>query len=203
MLAIATGGPTAALRYAAVEGRPLVFTLSTAAIQPFLAEFHDRQVLSFPIEKVKRLTLRWPNRTLRFARHPRASGGAADWKAEPGSDASGFDVSRLNALAVSLARLTTSRFAQYAGILPARAGLDRPRLVIEVELADSAETPALRVGQSDTEGRPYATTTRGDSGAVFVLDGAGWADLLRPASPAVPPPELPADVFAPPSPRSP
>jgi hypothetical protein len=202
-LAIAGQGPTAASRFAVVEGHPPVFTLSTAAIQPFLAEFHDRRVLTFPVEKVERLTLRWPDRTLSFARHPQPLGGPADWRPEPGIDVSGFDMSRLNALAEALARLSTTRFVQYGGVFPIRVGLAHPRLVVQVELGDRMGERELRIGDSGDDGLPYATTTRGDSGPVFALPGLGWTDLLKPPSSANPPLQLPSDVFMPTAPKSP
>jgi hypothetical protein len=199
-LAIARRGPTAGTWYAATGDAGPVFTLSTAAVQPFQAEFHDRRVPSFPLEQLEQLTLIWPDRTLGFTRHPRVGGGPADWRPAFGIDTSQFDMSRLNALAESLSRLTTSRFVQYSGVFPVRAGFEHPRLVVHMSLTAPLEGEELRVGGSTPEGLPYATTARGNAGPVFVLDGGGWSELLRSNPPIAPGPELPANVFGPPSP---
>ena len=76
--------PRSEERYARIEGKPMVFTLDAATLQVFRAEFHNHKVLEFPIQKVSRLVLRWPHRSLAFL--PRSGrGGPSSWRPdEPG-----------------------------------------------------------------------------------------------------------------------
>ena len=134
-LRISLKGPTADTFYANVTGSPLVFTVGGPQLQPLLAEFRDHRVLSFPAAKVTRLVLRWPGRTLSLAREAGPAAGPSAWKRQPGSEGIRFDLSRLDALVNALASLSVPRFTQYAGPFPESAGLDPPRLAIEVELA--------------------------------------------------------------------
>ena len=186
-------------RYARIDGNPLVFTLNPMTIQVFRAEFHNHKVLAFAPATVSRVTLRWPDRTLRFL--PKAGRGAlSSWRPEAGDDVSGFDLSRLSSLVSSLANLRTQEFMQYRGIFPESMGLDRPRLEIEVRLSGSLGTKVLRLGNPTPDGPLYATTETGSAGAVFTLAGPAWAELAR--VPQKQYPDLPENVFTPETPKS-
>lgn len=182
--------------YARLSTSPLVFTISDALVLPFRAEFHSPRVLTFPLKKLERLTLRWPDRSLSFDHHPTPRGGVSDWDVAAGSRAAGFDLSRINSLASDLSRLQTRRYLQYTGPFPAAASLDHPRLQVELRLKERAEPIVLRVGNTYEGSEFFATTDSGSQGTVFVLSGPGWSALVQPQStPAMP--ELPADVFSP------
>jgi hypothetical protein len=186
--------PKSESRYAALEGDSAVFTLPPAALSPFRAEFHDTRVLAFQAKQAERVVLRWKGRTLALRHRPDPRRGAIEWVPEPGQDASGFDLSRIGPLVNDLSKLTVGRFYQYGGPIPASAGLAEPNLVIEVQLVGNQGTRTLRVGNLGEGGAPIATTGDGREGPVFLLVGAGWADLLRYGAPAG---ELPENVFAP------
>ncbi len=186
--------PKSESRYAALEGDPLVFTLPPAALAPFRAEFHDPEILAFPAKQAERVVLRWRGRTLALRHRPDPRRGPVEWVPEPGQDASGFDLSRIGPLVNDLSHLTVGRFYQYGGPIPASTGLANPSLVIEVQLAGNLGTRTLRVGDLGEGGAPIATTGDGREGPVFLLVGAGWADLIRYGGPVG---ELPDDVFAP------
>lgn len=178
--------------YAAVEGQPFLFALGTAAIQPLAAEFHETQVISLRPDSIRRLTFRAPGRTLAFARAAQPTGSPADWRPEPGTDASKIDMSRFNDLVAHLAQLRSPRFFQYDGPFPVMAGLARPRLVIAFDTADG-KTQTLRLGAT-LGGMVLAATGGESSGPIFLLPANAWDALIQMLSPAG---ELPDDVFAP------
>ncbi len=179
-------------RYANVVGSPVVFTLGPEAVQPLLGEFHDRRVLAFPPGLVERLVLRWPDRLISFVPRDRPGGQAPEWRPEPGVDTTGLDVSKLSALVQGLSSLNADRFVQYRGIFPAAAGLEHPRLSIEVQLGGGLGAKRLRLGSQAPDGPLYATAETGAAGAVFTLAGPAWTELARtPRRPS----DLPENVF--------
>ena len=180
--------------YANIEGSPIVFTLSAANVEPFESEFHDRRVLAFPPDKVKRLVLRWPGRALGFTREPRPA-APAQWAAGPDADIAGFDMNKLNALNSSLAGLRTPAFAQYEGPFPPSFGLDHPQLTIQVVLEGTGPvTSELRIGNALDKENFLATTSPGQAGPVFLLNNPAWTELVQTPKPPL---EIPEDVFAP------
>jgi hypothetical protein len=185
--------------YANIEGSPVVFTLPGGVLALFEAEFHSHRVLAVPKETVRRLVLRWPGRTLAFRPQETPAGKGFRWVPEQGSDAAGFDVSRVDSLFASLASLNTPKFLQYSGPIPAATGLQDPRLVIEVHQGDDREPRVLRIGQT-TDTEAIATTASGASGPVFLLTGPAWSDLARHVPGGA---GLPEDVFTPESAKSP
>ncbi|MEJ7638214.1 MAG: DUF4340 domain-containing protein [Singulisphaera sp.] len=193
-LRISLKGPTADTFYANVAGRPLVFTVGGPQIQPLLAEFRERRVLSFLVAKVTRLVLRWPGRTLSLAREAGPTAGPSVWKRQPDSEDIRFDLSRLDALVHSLANLSVPRFTQYAGPFPESAGLNPPRLAIEIDLAGEPARRMLRVGNARADGAHFATVAPGNEGPVFLLTDTGWAELVKAPGGGE---RLPEDVFAP------
>jgi hypothetical protein len=191
--------------YASVTGSPMVFTLGPEALQPFHEEFRNHRVLSIPPEKIEKLTLRWPDRELAFVHEASPTGRGMVWKPVLGLDASGFDVSRINSLVASLAELNTPKFVQYVGIFPVSSGLNPPRLQIELLVARDKDPRILRIGNKSPEGPLLATTDTKSAGAIFLLSGPAWAELVRsPKKPGdLPKNELPEDVFAPGGPPKP
>ncbi|MHC5539008.1 DUF4340 domain-containing protein [Singulisphaera rosea] len=180
---------------------PYIFTVPDGAILPFHEEFRSRRVLSFAPKQVKGLTLRWADRTLAFAHSPTPRGGPGDWSPLSGTDVSGFDVSRIDTLASDLSRFQTRKFLQYKGAIPESSGLKAPRLTVEIQPAAPSAPIVLRIGNAFGEGEFQATTDTGADGAVFLISGTGWADLLKPEASASKS-ELPDDVFAP-APKAP
>ena len=173
--------PKSDLWYANIEGSPIVFTLDTRAVDLFEAEFHSHRVLAFPTEAVRRVLFRWSDRSL--ALKPRASPTAKGvmWVPEGVAETRGFDLSRVGPLVAQLANLHTPKFLQYRGPIPASTGLDPPRLTIEVQTADDKPALVLRLGHSNNE-QTYATTAApGKPGAVFLVIGPAWHDLIQAA----------------------
>ncbi|WP_422930298.1 DUF4340 domain-containing protein [Singulisphaera sp. PoT] len=183
-----------ALYYANLLGSPMVFTVLEGAAIPFHEEFRSRQVVSFPMKQVDRVTLTWPDQTLAFGHHPTPRGGPQDWNPLPGSEKPSFDLSRVDSLVNDLSRFRTRKFMQYKGPFPKGTGLDKPRLTLRVDLVKGTKPLFLRVGEPMNAEEFYATVDQGDAGTVFLLSGSGWPDLLKPPVKVL---ELPKDVFAP------
>jgi hypothetical protein len=188
-------------RFAAIDGRPGVFTIDPKALAILTAELHERTVLTYPPEAVERLTLRWPGRPAwEVERKPRPFEGV-DWVTRAGTGPSGLPVADLSPLAARLALLTTERFAQYDGPHRPEFGLDPPALSVEVTLSGNLGTRLLRIGARGPAGTRFAAAGTGDSGPVFYVPEEPWAPWLNPpegepAKPS-PTPELPGRVFAP------
>jgi hypothetical protein len=179
--------------FAALAGQPYVFTLGSAAVQPFLAEFHDCQIFSFAADAVRRVVFNLPGRKLAFARKSQPRGEPSDWRPEPLTDARGVDLSRFTDLVKQLAQLRTPRFVQYDGAISSSLGLDQPRLTIEVETADGKPPRSLRIGESQGP-LVFAASGNSNTGAVFYLPAAAWNALVQSLSSGE---EIPANPFAP------
>ncbi|MGC8638330.1 MAG: DUF4340 domain-containing protein [Isosphaeraceae bacterium] len=178
--------------FAMVEGQPFVFSLGTVAVQALEAEFHDTHVVSLPPDSIRRLVFRVPGRTLAFVRAAHPTGSPADWSPEPGTDASGVDLSRFHDLVVHLSQLRTTRYFQYDGPFPVSAGLDRPRLVLEFHTVDG-KSRIVRFGAT-TGSMIFAATGTGNSGSIFLLPAVAWNALIQSFTSGQ---ELPQNVFAP------
>ncbi len=184
----------AGARFARVVGQPLVFTLNAKALEILDAEFHSHRALEFPADEVARLILRWPDRTLTLSRSKKPFDQGIDWKAEDGSDISGYDPTQFDVLVGGLSILETTRFTQYQGPFPPESGLNRPVLTVEVDLKGGLGTRRLKLGALQNEGLRYATTEAGTSGVVFLLPETGrepWSPFEK-SEPA----GLPANPFA-------
>jgi hypothetical protein len=180
--------------YATVEGSPFVFTLGGPAVQVFEAEFHETQLMAFPPESIRTLTLRLSDRALSFVRRPQPRGGPADWSPLPGTKVRGLDLSRFDDLVQQMAQLRTTRYYQYGGPIPPGTGLLDPRLVIELGTGEGKHAQVLRLGETLRDGLAFAATGTGVSGPVFFLPAPAWDALIQSATPTR---ELPTDVFAP------
>jgi hypothetical protein len=167
-------------RYAAIDGRPGVFTIDPKALAILTAELHERTVLSYPPEAVERLTLRWPGRPAwEVERRPRPFEGV-DWVTRSGAGPRGVPVADLAPLAARLALLTTERFAQYGGPHRDAFGLREPALSIEVALSGGLGSRLLRIGARGPAGARFAAAGPGDSGPVFTVPEEPWAPWLAP-----------------------
>ena len=184
-------------RYATIGDRPAVFALDEATLQPFVAEFHETLVLSFPVDAARRLILRSPHRQLAFARRALPQGDATDWSPEAGTSAQGVDLSRFNDLVKALSQLRTPGFLQYEGPFPESTGLAEPRLVVEVGFDGDQPPRRVRFGKSTETGWIYAAAGDDDarSGPVFMMPAAAWEALIPQADQGAP--ALPSNVFAP------
>jgi hypothetical protein len=181
-------------RYAMLAGTGRVFTLAPEALAILTSELHDRMMLGFPADQVRRLTVRWPDGgRWSVARREQAFQGQPGWGTEDGAGPAGFGAPQINALIAQLAGLNAARFAQYEGPFPAAAGLEPPRLRIEIELAGGLGTRVLRLGSGVPDGLLQATAETGASGLVGLVPAAPFAAWLPPPAR---PGELPADVFA-------
>ena len=85
--------------------------------------------MSFPPAKAERMLLHWgwPRRTVAIRRRHARRQGQPEWVDEPGSDASGIDLSRATALVKALSHLETLRYVQYERRHPALHGIDSGR----------------------------------------------------------------------------
>jgi hypothetical protein len=188
--------------YANLEGSPVVFTLAAPAIAPFDAEFHDHRIFSFKPGQATRMVLTWPGRTLACVPQEDPGTRTTRWVPEPGTDAPGFDLSRLNSLLATLGGLSTPRFLQYNGPIPEGTGLDPGFLSIEVQLAGDDRPRFLRLGKSNGD-QTFATNARDKTGPVFLLTGPAWPELARRAPGSAPAADAPSAVPPSPAPKAP
>lgn len=188
--------------FARLSTGPRVFTVADAAVLPFREEFRNTRVVSFNPKLLERMTLKWPDRALTFKHQTTARGGVLDWEADPSNTGGTIDLLRISALANDVAKLQTRKYIQHTGALPDAAGLDHPRLEVDIAVKGRADPIRLRVGNDFDKGEYYATIEPSDSGTVFVLTGPGWSALVPPQG-AARGPVLPADVFAPAAPKTP
>ncbi len=180
-------------RYAMIEGKPTVFAMAGALVRIFEAEFRDRLVVSFPMEKVKRVVFRWPNLGLALVPPPKDRAGEP-WQFDgPIVAQPGFDTARVGGLVKLLSDLKTERFTLPPGKIPADTGLDSPRLRIEIYFDEGIPPRVLRLGRSNGNGSLFSTNEPGPLGPVFLLGEDVWNEWLRPAKLGD---ELPSDVFA-------
>ena len=165
--------PRAAAYYAQAEDLPFVFTIKTEVLKPLEAELRDHVVMTFPAARAERMVLTWgwPPRTVAFRHRSQSPKGQPDWVDEPGSDAAGFDQSRMPALVKALSQLEAVRFVQYDGEIPPYTGLHRPRLTVEVMLSAAEPTRVLRIGYPTNEGHVFAA--EGTSGSGTGVSAAG------------------------------
>ena len=181
--------------YANVEGDPRVFTLTLPQVNALEVELRDKTILGFAPEKLEKVTLHWPDRTLAIGRLPTPKGQPSEWQAEPGYDPSGVDLSHFVTVAASLPDLKASRILQDSGPIAALAGLSPPRLAFELQIAGEAAPRWLRIGSSTVDGQVMATTAHGTEGPLFMVpQNAAWAPLLSVPGRAR---DLPANPFAP------
>ena len=179
-------------RYAKVDDKPLIFTLGHEAIEALSAEWHDHRVLTFDPKRVRRIQLDWPERS--FSLTSTQDAGNRKWSLEGPVDVVGFDVARVNPLLEATSDLSTTRFLQYAGEIPALTRLDPARVSIRVDLMDGSPVRTLRIGGPARPGQLCATTATGREGPVFLVPEAPFAAWLRPPRMRG---DLPDNVFAP------
>ncbi len=185
--------------YGVLSNVPAVFTIDAESLAPFGAEFHATRVLSFRAESVRRLKLRSETKTLAYRRRPRPGGGPAGWAPEAGAPSRGMDLSRFDSLVEALADLRAIRFIQYEGPLPPGAGLESPRLTVDVEVEGRDEPVRLRVGSNFLRSWVCAATGDAPAGPAFLLQAPAWEALIREVEGGLPP--IPDDPFAPPPPN--
>ena len=180
------------VRYAKLGTGPLIFTLGAEALMALDAEWRDHRVLTFDPTRASEIRLEWPDRALTLL-----SGNRPDrvgWNLGPDSDAPDFDASRVIPLLRAASTLTTTRFFQHEGPIPAGTGLVPPLLTIRVGLEDGQPPRTLKLGAPASPGFRFASIEAGDQGAVFAAPEAAFVSLLKAPRHRG---ELPENVFAP------
>ncbi len=198
-LRIGSQRPKTEIWYANIEGNPIVFTLNKEVVDAFEAEFRDHAIWSFRVAAARKLKLRWlasgaaltfvpqqGERVATTADNGKQKAGEGEttirWVPEPGTDAPGFDISRIGALLGTLSKLSTPKFIQYQGPFPAESGLEKPSLEIEIETVSGSarQTRLLRIGRTTTEMTAATNAPPGENeGAIFLLTGPAWHDLVE------------------------
>lgn len=177
------------MRYAMLEGYPVVFILGGETLATLDGEWHDHGVLAFPAEKVESIHLAWPGegKTADLALH------GDGWKFTGGTTIGGIEPEAAAGAVRAAAGLTTTRFTQYAGEIPGDLGLTPPRLTIRFEGTGLSQPAELALGGVLANGQAYAAAPRSQPGAVFLVDAKPFAAWLaaRPAGTM----RLPDDVF--------
>ena len=182
--------------FASLDGQPLIFLIASATARLFDAEFHDHRVVSFQANRAQRVVLRWPNRAVRLTHRAPKERGQVEWIPEPGSEAEGIDLSRISSLVTTMSQLQTNRFIQYGGELPIAAGLNHPRLRVEVWLGGKEPNHVLRIGVPTDDGNVCGAVGEGDSGPAFLLPAPPWNELIQSGERYAP---IPDNPFAPPT----
>jgi hypothetical protein len=180
--------------YAKLDGFPLVFTIGQSTLSLFEAELHDRLVLSFPASKARTIVFHREGQTLSLSRTNRPAGTPGDWIDESGLPMTGFDMTVVSPLVSHLGQLRTNRFIQYRGVIPKVAGLEPPRLQVEVTVRDDPSPKILRIGATRNDGTVFAALGTGSSGPVFDLPAEAWNGLIESLGRLG---RLPDDVFSP------
>jgi Domain of unknown function (DUF4340) len=180
------------VRYAKLGDSSLIFTVGPDVLNVIDAEWHDRRVLTFDPTNLREIRLDWPDRGMDL--RPVEQNGVRSWMPIPGTDAPEFDPNPLAPLIQAASKLTTARFAQYAGDFPEGLRLNPSRLAIRFEFEEGVTSQTLRIGVPAGNGQVFATTEAGDRGMIFYLPEATVAPLLK-----VPRhhDDLPDNVFAP------
>ena len=191
-MTLLVGAPVAerpSMRYAMLVGRPLVFILGGETLATLDAEWHEHQVLRFDPEQVRKVHVRWPDTPWSF---DLIRSGSA-WSPSAPVDVPGFDPAATDSIVRAASNLSTLRYAQYAGEVPAGAGLTPPRLELRFTVEGMARPVELDLGGPADATRSYAATPAARPGAVLLAPNASflaWLQVQPPASD-----ELPADVF--------
>ena len=187
--------PKAESYYANIDGDPRVFVLTSAQVAAFQVELRDKLILTFSPEKVGKVTLHWPKRTLAIRRMPTPKGGPPEWQPEPGYDGTGVDLARFVTFVASLNDLKTTRYIQDLGPFTTQVGLTPPRLAISIQLTGEPSPRWLKLGNATNEGGVLATNVEGSDGPVFVIpQNPAWATFLLEPGRAN---DLPDNVFTP------
>ena len=187
------GGPVAerrGMRYAKLADKPVVFMLGGATLATLDAEWHTHQVSKFDPGAIVRVHLTWPGSS--WAVDLVRSDGA--WSVVGPVDIPGLDPTATDSVIQAASRLTTSRFLQYRGEIPATIGLTPPRVVAEFAGPTIATPVQLALGDPIDPRQSYAATPDQRPGAVFLVDFAPFLPWLQIQAPP-PTAELPADVW--------
>ncbi len=173
----ATGRPGS--RYARVSSSPIVFTMGPETLALFEMEWRDRRILSFPIRRVDRITIKWPS--VAISARPIADVKTKDpeWTLIDPPAGIDFDPGRFKPLVTALSNLMTFRYAQYDGPIAPETGLFPGRFSAMVHL-DDGSTHTLRLGNRTSDGYLFATMESGPSGPVFQLPLSGWEPWIKP-----------------------
>ena len=181
--------------YARLDHLPMIFTLGAPTVGILQGELHDRRVLSFDVNRVNKIAIRWPNRTIGFTRIPGTNGETATWTPDSVDQSAEIPLSQISTMLTQVARLQTNRFLQYRGIYPIMTGLRSPRLTMEIRLDGESDPRILRIGNMREDGLVYAAAGAGETGPVFFLPATGWNQLIKQNKAHD---ELPSDLFSPP-----
>ncbi len=192
-LRIGTVAPRTTTFYAVTDAEPMIFTLPAEVVRELDAEYHSHRVETFPPKRALRVVLHFFGRTVALKYRPPQKLGQVEWVPEADSDASGMDLSRIQALVQTMASLETRRFIQYEGPHPIDTGLSRPRLTIEVFVSGEESPRVLRIGAEAGDSNLCAATGSGPTGPAFLLPDASWNELIRIGERL---PTLPEDIFA-------
>ena len=187
------GGPVAerrGMRYAKLADKPVVFMLNGATLATLDAEWHTHQVSKFDPLAVDKVHLTWPG-TSWSADVVRTSG---NWSVVGPLDIPGLKPGASDSVIQAASRLTTPRYLQYRGEVPATIGLTPPRVIAEFSGTTLQSPVTIALGDPIDPKQSYAATPDQHPGAVFLIEFAPFLPWLQIQAPA-PADELPADVF--------
>jgi Domain of unknown function (DUF4340) len=179
------------IRYAKLGDYPLIFTLGPDVLGVLDAEWRDHSVLTFEPDRVRKVRLEWPDRSLSLA--PTFEDGSRKWAPEEGQVLLDFDAGPVAAIVKAASNLSTSRFLQYEGDILQGIGLAPARLALRFEL-DNGSSRVLKLGAADGRGQLLATTEPGTKGPIFVIAESPFAPVMKAPRRKD---DLPDNVFAP------
>ena len=177
------------MRYAMLQGLPVVFMVGGENLATLDAEWHDHRIAKFDPDQVETVHLTWPGTDWSF----NLARTAAGWSIVGPMDVPGFAPEPTPAALQAAAILTTTRFLQYAGETPSTVGLTPPRLTLRFVGPKLTQPVELALSGVLDNGQCYAQVSAVQPGAVFLVDAAPFAPWLK----LRPPVKLafPDDVF--------
>ncbi len=172
--------------YAKLAGRDLVFLLDPKLSGQALGEFRPRKVWSTPLDAVQIETLRYHYAKNPFTLEKNDSG---NWQMVGKPDLK-LNTETVNETLAALANLKLTRYAVDKAADLRLFGLNPPELALEIVTRSGPRTLHLGAPVGDTKQR-YARLSEANHSAVFVLEEADVAKILRDATaftkaPAVP-----------------
>ncbi len=172
--------------YAKLAGRDLVFLLDPKLSGQALGEFRPRKVWSTPLDAVQIETLRYHYAKNPFTLEKNDSG---NWQMVGKPDLK-LNTETVNETLAALANLKLTRYAVDKAADLRLFGLNPPELALEIVTRSGPRTLHLGAPVGDTKQR-YARLAEANHSAVFVLEEADVAKILRDATaftkaPAVP-----------------
>ena len=163
--------------YARLGDEELVFGITERIVELLTAELRDRTLLDFAVDDVETLKLTYGDGKVLELAYKEDEDDLKKWTVV-GREDFDLDTEKVREFVRYLSKLKADRYAQYKGDLKKEYGLDKPQLVIEIELEDESSY-RLSIGADHDETGWYAVLGNGREGLVAIVSGSELADALK------------------------